>query len=279
MLTSSVVVAKAGRMRGLLALSGTLLLAVAPSAAGAQSLAERVAAVGSGTVRFEFASKPGVCGNGRGNISIRNDGVRTVSSGTYVTSGRRDEWEDDCEPGPVRIALDVERREVIGVRSYVGGRWRGSAERDLGVVSASEASAFLLQLVATGRSKPAKDAVFPAMLADAPDPWRELLRIAKDDSRPRDVRNSATFWVAQAAEREVVKGLEEIVEDEGDREVRKSAVFAISRRPADESVPSLIRVARTHRDPEIRKSAVFWLGQSKDARALRYFEEVLLGAR
>jgi HEAT repeat protein len=85
--------------------------------------------------------------------------------------------------------------------------------------------------------------------------------------------------VAHAAEQEAVKGLEEIVEDEGDREVRKSAIFAISRRPADESVPTLIRVARTHRDPEIRKSAIFWLGQSKDPRALRYFEEVLLGER
>jgi hypothetical protein len=276
---SSASVKATGRTQALRCLGGALLLAVAAGTVGAQSLAERVAAVGTGTVRLEFASKPGVCGNGRGNISVRVDGVRTISSGTYVSSGRRDEWEDDCEPGPVRIALDVERREVTGVRSYVGGRWRGSAERDLGTVSSSEASAFLLQLAASGRSMAAKEAVFPATLADAPNPWRDLLRIAKDDTRPRDVRNSATFWVAHAAEREAVKGLEQIVEDEGDREVRKSAVFAISRRPADESVPSLIRVARTHRDPEIRKSAIFWLGQSKDSRALRYFEEVLLGER
>jgi hypothetical protein len=44
-------------------------------------------------------------------------------------------------------------------------------------------------------------------------------------------------------------------------------------------VPSLIRIARTNRDPEIRKSAIFWLGQSRDPRALTYFEEVLLGRR
>jgi hypothetical protein len=259
--------------------SSVVVVAAGVATAGAQTLAERVAAVGSGTVRFEFASREGVCGNGRGSISIRGTDGTASARGTTVSVTRRGEWEDDCEPGPVRVALDVERREVQDIRAYVGGRWRGGADRDLGVVSAVEASRFLVNLAATGARGAAKDAIFPAMLADAPDPWRDFLRIAKDDTRPRDVRNSATFWVAHAAEREAVKGLEEIVEDEGDREVRKSAIFAISRRPADESVPTLIRVARTHRDPEIRKSAIFWLGQSKDPRALRYFEEVLLGAR
>lgn len=244
----------------------------------AQSLAERVAAVGSGTVRFEFASREGVCGNGRGNISVRSTDGSSSSRGTYSV-GRRGEWEDECEPGPVRVALDVKGREVRDVRAYVGGRWRGSADRDLGEVSATEASAFLVDLAANGASEAAKDAIFPAMLADAPNPWREFLAIAKDDSRPRSVRNSATFWVANAAGEEATKGLEQIVEDEGDREVRKSAVFAISRRPKDESVPALIRVARTHRDPEIRKSAVFWLGQSRDPRAIEYFEAILLGDR
>ena len=40
-------------------------------------------------------------------------------------------------------------------------------------------------------------------------------------------------------------------------------------------MPLLIRVARTHPQPEVRKKAMFWLGQSKDARALAFFEEVL----
>jgi hypothetical protein len=254
-----------------------MMAAAAP--VGAQTLAEQVAAVGSGTVRFQFASREGVCGNGRGNISIRRaDGTASVRGTTY-TSGRRNEWEDDCESGPVRIALDVDRRQVRDLRAYVGGRWRGTADRDLGEVSAAEASRYLVELAASGEREVAKDAIFPAMLADAPSPWRAFLAIAKDESRPRDVRNSATFWVADAAGEEATKGLEQIIEDEGDREVRKSAVFAISRRPKDESVPALIRVARTHRDPEIRKSAVFWLGQSRDPRAIQYFEEILLGDR
>jgi HEAT repeat protein len=166
---------------------------------------------------------------------------------------------------------------VTDVRAYVGGRWIGDAERDLGQVPAPEASAYLVRLAATADSKPAKNALFPAMIADAPNPWRDLLAIAKDADRPRDVRHSAMFWVGQAAEEAATRGLEDVIESAGDKEVRKQAIFSLSQRPKDESVPALIRIARTHRDPELRRTAIFWLGQSRDDRAIRYFEEVLLG--
>jgi hypothetical protein len=42
-----------------------------------------------------------------------------------------------------------------------------------------------------------------------------------------------------------------------------------------EGVPLLIQLARTHRLPEIRRQAMFWLGQSKDPRAVDFFEEIL----
>jgi hypothetical protein len=260
------------RLRRAMAL---VALGVAPLAqsVAAQPLAERVAAVGSGTVRFEFPAKENVCGNGRGGISIRGrDGRQTVHDMNW--SSRNGEWADECEPGPVRIALDVDGRRVTAVRSYVGGQWRGRADRDFGAVDAAEASRYLLSIAATGAEKPAKDAMFPAMLAAGVDPWRELLGIAKDQDRPREVRSSAIFWVSQAAGEAATAGLQEMVDDE-DRRVRESAVFALSQRPADESVPALIRLARTHRDPAVRRSAIFWLGQSKDPRAVGYFEEVL----
>jgi hypothetical protein len=34
-------------------------------------------------------------------------------------------------------------------------------------------------------------------------------------------------------------------------------------------------VAKTNRNPEVRKQAMFWLGQSGDARALAFFQDVL----
>lgn len=257
-----------------------LLAATITEAAGAQSLASRITSVGNGTVRFHFAAREGVCGNGRGNISIRRDGDRRSTISTGSTRRTRDrEWEDECEPGPVRVALDVESRRIVDLRSYVGGGWRGSADRDLGEVPAAEASAFLMDLAESASAEVAEDAIPPAILANTPSPWRRLLAIAKDEDRPRSARQSATFWVAQAAEEAATAGLAEIVDSDGNRELRKHAVFALSQRPKDESVPALIRVARTNRDPEIRRTAIFWLGQSRDPRALEYIEQVLLGSR
>ena len=37
----------------------------------------------------------------------------------------------------------------------------------------------------------------------------------------------------------------------------------------------LIQVARTNRNAVVRRQAIFWLGQSKDPRALSFFEEIL----
>ena len=52
-------------------------------------------------------------------------------------------------------------------------------------------------------------------------------------------------------------------------------MFALSQLPTDDGVPRLIDVARTNRNPAVRKQAIFWLGQSRDPRALAFFEEVL----
>ncbi len=40
-------------------------------------------------------------------------------------------------------------------------------------------------------------------------------------------------------------------------------------------MPLLLQTARTNRNPVVRREAIFWLGQSKDPRALAFFEEVL----
>ncbi len=250
-----------------------LVGAAAAPRAEAQDLAARVRAVRSGTVRFEFPAADGVCGNGRGNIQMRREGAPRIARGEFVER----EWQDECEPGPVRVALDIASGSVTEVRAYVGGRWRGTATADLGAVPAAQATEFLLTLAETAPERPAKSAIFPAMLADGAEPWRRLLAIARDPRRPRPVRTDAVFWVGQGAAEAATRGLQELVDDaNGDREIRKTAVFSLSQRPADESVPALLRIAKAHRDPEMRRSAIFWLGQSGDARAVAYFEELLI---
>ena len=65
------------------------------------------------------------------------------------------------------------------------------------------------------------------------------------------------------------------MERDPETEVKKKAVFALTQLPEGEGVPALIQVARTNSNPAVRKQAMFWLGQSKDARALKFFEDVL----
>jgi hypothetical protein len=235
-----------------------------PARLEAQTVAQRVATAGDGTVRLSFAARKGVCGNGGNNITIQDD-------------DEHGEWESDCAPGPVRMSLRVSRGRVTEAHTYVGGRWRPAQgpTTDLGTVPAAQAATDLLKLAE--RADDDADALITgATLADSAVVWPDLLRLARKEDLPLETRRQAVFWLGQAAGQAATRGLDSITTDErGDLEVRKQAVFALSQRPADEGVPALIRVARTSPSGEIRKSALFWLGQSEDPRAISLFEEIL----
>jgi len=102
----------------------------------------------------------------------------------------------------------------------------------------------------------------------------ELFRMAKSDSDVK-VREQALFWIAQKAGRKAAAVLTDAIQNDPETDVKKRAVFALSQLPKDESVPKLIEVASTNSNPAVRKEAIFWLGQSHDARALAYLEQVL----
>lgn len=253
-------------MRHLRTTPFAIALVAALSAAGpatAQSVAARIARAPDGAVRLSYAARPEVCGNGR-NINIQDS---------------TDEWEADCEHGPVHVRLTVRGGRVTDLDTYVGGRWRpapsGRATTDLGTVGTREIAEYLMSL---GRRSPqlGHEAIHAAQLADSVTLWPELLRLARDASVPRESRKAAIFWVGQAASSAATDSLDTLVNTpSADREIGKAAVFALSQRPHGEGVPVLIRVARTHRDPEVRRRALFWLGESEDPRALALFEELL----
>lgn len=250
--------------------------AQADLAARGAPLAQRIGAVRDGTVRLTFALRPDVCGSGH---SIRT-GPNSRTTWNDDRRSRDVEWDDDCQTGPGRLALDVRAGAVQALRFYVGGRWRpaGSDVTDLGAVPATQAAGLLLSLVergaTSGSAKVSRDAVFPTTLVDSVTVWPALLALARDERLPNDTRSQAVFWLGNAAGDAATRGLTELVDDP-EREVREQAVFALSRRPAEEGVPALIRIARTHRDPQLRRTALFWLGRSKDPRALALFEELL----
>ena len=90
------------------------------------------------------------------------------------------------------------------------------------------------------------------------------------------LRGQALFWLAQRAGQQAVATITNAIDADPETEVKKRAVFALSQLPKDEGVPRLIDVARNNRNPEVRRQAFFWLGQSKDPRAVQFFEEILL---
>jgi hypothetical protein len=241
------------------------LLVALPVEVSAQSLAERVRGAPDGTVRLSFAAREGVCGSGPNSITI-------------MDGDRSDEWESDCERGPVRVSLRMRGGRVTGSETYVGGRWRagGAQVTDLGLVPVREAADLLLALAPEVSGDDGGELVTAATLADSVVVWPRLLRMARDTGIREETRRQAVFWLGQAAGEAATRGLDTIVSDSGgDFEVRKHAVFALSQRPAGEGVPALIRIARSNPHPGLRKQALFWLGQSEDPRALSLFEEIL----
>ena len=246
----------------------------ASSLAGAQSITDRVARAGDGSIRMSFATKPEVCGRG-GSIS-RGHNWRQQWGDDDRT--RDVEWDSACDYGPGRLVLDKRDGEIVGLRFYVGGRWRpaGSGVTDIGTVPAREAADYLLSLASKLPGRAGRDAIYPATIADSATVWPALIRLARNEERPRETRKQAVFWLGQAAGDAATAGLDSLSRDNDvDREVQKQVVFALSQRPKDEGIPILIRVAKTHPDPEVRKQAVFWLSQSNDSRAIALFEELL----
>ena len=250
------------------------LVVLGGAQASAQSVASRVNNVREGEVRMSFALRPGVCGDGR---NVWYDSNRNYNRYSDDRSYRRDvEYDIDCSMGPGRLVVVRRDGETTELRFYVGGRWRASSTAtDIGTVSARSAVDYLLGLAESHDGKAGREAIFPATLADSVTIWPNLLRIARNDSRPTSTRQQATFWLGHLAEEPATRGLTELVGDAAvDREVRESAIFALSQRRG-EGVPALINVVRTSKDPELRKKALFWLANSRDPRALDLIEELL----
>jgi HEAT repeat protein len=134
---------------------------------------------------------------------------------------------------------------------------------------------FLQRMLADDPSEQVRDrVVFALSVSKEPQAVDAIIAAAKSDQSPK-VRGQALFWLAQKAGEKAAGAISEAIEKDPETEVKKRAIFALSQLPKDEGVPLLIQVARTNKNPVARKQAIFWLGQSKDPRALAFFQEVL----
>ena len=145
----------------------------------------------------------------------------------------------------------------------------------LGSTRGQEGFAVLRRLVQEDSSAPfRREAVFAISVSKAPEATDTLMQVARRDGSA-EVRAQALFWLAQKAGAKVAGTITDAIANDPDTQVKERAVFALSQLPKDEGVPLLIDVARTNKNPVVRKRAVFWLGQSKDPRALAFFEQIL----
>ena len=236
----------------------------------AQSLARRVVS-SDGPVEVIYPSRPGACGDGERFVSnVLGHSTRYGNGGSWSRGSRVDQ---PCLHGPARVALTVADGEVTRLAVYVGPEPAPRAGVRSVHASASEAASWLGGLVEHGSSRAASEAVFPLILADAPDPWPLLLRVARNADRPRDLRGSALFWLSSAAIDHL--GIVDADDQSDADQMRAQAVFVLSQRPRAESVPELADLALHARYPAARRAAIFWLGQTGADRAADVYAELL----
>ena len=176
------------------------------------------------------------------------------------------------------VMFRIEEKQITRIRTYsancpldAGGKvvhWFTN-------VSVSDSVNYMKTFMAPTAARKMNDsAVTVLALTEGDQALNTLLTMARDGSTS-SVKGNALFWLAQRAGQKAVGTIAAAIENDPDTEVKKKAVFALSQLPKDEGVPLLIQQARSNKNPVVRKQAMFWLGQSKDPRALKFFEEVL----
>jgi len=249
----------------------TALVAAATSASA--QLASRVDGAPDGRIQFTFASRPGVCGNGRTYIQ-----TGPISyTGTFYGNGDMARMEP-CVAGPVRVVIDRAEKLPLSVQTYVGppdSSARGIT--DLGRVRAQEAADYLLSLAAKVDGRAGRDALFPAMLADSANTAAALVTIAKNTGLPRETRRSALSYMGRSTDglqtipASVTEPILAIARDETDNQsVRQQALSVLGRLDHGAGIQPLIQLSQQNQSVWLAKESMSTLARSGDPRARVY---------
>ncbi len=170
----------------------------------AQGLANRIARVRDGAVRFSVETRPEICGDGRSIGEETEDGFilytawdRGFSISTF------DYWAPDCRQGPMRLVVEKAGGEVVDLRAAVAVAWRDDASgTDLGMIAGAEAARWLLDASVTTREDVSRVALLAANAAQDAGIADRLLNMVSNRNLPGHVRQGAMRWVNGAAARE-----------------------------------------------------------------------------
>ena len=176
------------------------------------------------------------------------------------------------------VLFRVENKQITRIRTYsencpldAGGK----AVHWFTNVPPADSVSYMKTFMGPAATRRLNDsAVTVIALTEGDQALSELLTLARDGVTA-PIKGNALFWLAQRAGQKAIGTITAAIENDPDTKVKEKAVFALSQLPKDEGVPLLIQQARTNKNPAVRKQAMFWLGQSKDPRALKFFEEIL----
>ena len=220
--------------------AGSLMLmaSLAPRA-DAQSIAQRIASVRDGKIRMTFAGRPDLCGWGNG-ISTNSDFNR---GSTRSWSDDRNEdvvFDDECSRGPGRLVVTMRDGQIDRIRASIGGRWRpDNSARDFGQVSTREIVNYLFDVASSGSGRGAREAIFPATIADSVNVIQPLYDLARNESKNKEVRDQAVFWLSQQPEDRAVDLLENILNTARSQDIRDKAIFGLSQHRSGNGFPIL----------------------------------------
>ena len=255
-----------------LAIASLIAIGASTSPAGAQSLTNRVASASGSSVQFSYPARPGVCGDGRTYISTGSGNFY----GSYSTNG-----SDQCVAGPVRVVADIADRNVIALRTYVGGANPvvDAAATNLGTVTAVDATDYLLGVASRADGRVGRDAIFAAVLADGGDLSARLLDIGRDQNRPLETRRAALSGLGRsdAAQLDRVGAtLVQIATNESDAQgVRTTALSVLSRLDRGAGIPSLVKLATGNITSWVGKESMVVLARSGDPRARQFLRSTV----
>jgi HEAT repeat protein len=242
--------------------------------ASAQTLERRVSGVSDGTVEFNFPAREGVCGDGRYWMRVDGD----MWHGTINDATRA----QPCERGPIRVVLTRADGEIVRIQTFAGPLASETGATNLGVVSAPEGARYLLSIAERLDARPGRDVIFPAALAEGATITPQLLAIARDQNRARELRRSAISWLARRVQepggvsgRELARALAEMARDEGDQQqVRQQALSSLLRLDASAGYEALETLAETASDPWLAREATGVIANSGDPRSRDFLRRV-----
>ena len=248
-----------------------MLLGFIPAAANAQFLGRRIDAVRDGDIRFTFAARPDICGDGRETVRFGDSFIAFPSRQAYAHGER-----ENCVAGPVRVAIARSDGQSVSYRVHVGGRWdAGDDAITLGMISAPEAARYLLEAATRAHGENARYALAAAACADSIELAPALADVARDGSVDRDVRQNAVFWIGSYDDDAAGRALHALASDASlDEQVRGAAIIALGRDdPSDDDVAWLRRLYPSLSE-KLRSDVFLAVSRSESPRASAWLADV-----